>query len=424
MIPLFINIVILAVLSAVLFLRNRNEGIYRYYWPLLLLKVTAGIAVGLMYTYYYPPGDTFAFFEAGQKLAQLATTDPGAYLRYWLTSDPGIISLQYTWQPNVFFAKTVSLFNLLTANNYWLVSAYFSFISFTGLWMLARVLVSVFQGNRLIILLALFCVPSVTFWSSGLLKESLMLACISGIVAGFLYVFCGEKKWSFGRVLTVGILFLLLWKLRYYYAGLLFMSLCTMWATHYLSRRYNIQSFWRQLSMLCGLGLVLFLATSTFHPNFYPSRILQVMVDNHDALVDRSDSDRVIQFHHLRPDLISVIKNTPLALISGLFRPFLWEARSITLALAGLENLFLIVLIILSLIRNRATTDGKRRILAMGVVIYCLALAVFLALSAPNFGTLMRYKVGFLPFLYMVIMLNNPFFKSLLNIRGATGSGS
>jgi hypothetical protein len=37
------------------------------------------------------------------------------------------------------------------------------------------------------------------------------------------------------------------------------------------------------------------------------------------------------------------------------------------------------------------------------VITYSVLLCIFLALSTPNFGTLIRYRVGFLPFLLVLI---------------------
>jgi hypothetical protein len=47
------------------------------------------------------------------------------------------------------------------------------------------------------------------------------------------------------------------------------------------------------------------------------------------------------------------------------------------------------------------------------VVLYVVALCVFLALSTPNFGTLSRYRISFLPLLFLLITIENPLVKKV-----------
>ena len=54
------------------------------------------------------------------------------------------------------------------------------------------------------------------------------------------------------------------------------------------------------------------------------------------------------------------------------------------------------------------------RLLIATVLLFAVVLATFLALSTPNFGTLSRYRVGFLSPLVTVLLFSNPFIASLL----------
>ncbi len=42
----------------------------------------------------------------------------------------------------------------------------------------------------------------------------------------------------------------------------------------------------------------------------------------------------------------------------------------------------------------------------LALLLYTVLLATLLALSSPNFGTLLRYKVGFLPFLAYLLLIH------------------
>jgi hypothetical protein len=41
------------------------------------------------------------------------------------------------------------------------------------------------------------------------------------------------------------------------------------------------------------------------------------------------------------------------------------------------------------------------------ILIYCFVLCILLAISTPNFGTLSRYRIGFLPFFVFVLTYRN-----------------
>ncbi|TRX47989.1 hypothetical protein FNH22_29905 [Fulvivirga sp. M361] len=378
---------------------------------MLLIKCLAGIAVGLMYTYYYPGGDTFVFHERAGELAVLARADIKAYLTFWVTSDQGIIDLGYTWSPNIFFIKIVSLFSLFTGHNYWLTSLYFSLISFSGLWHLALLLSRQWSQNLLAVLLALFCVPTVLFWSSGLTKESLTLALIASILFTFLNDFLDIKKITFLGFLKVFLLFVVLWQIRYYYAGLLIVVIFASWVTRYIKTILRKEHLAGLLSIFCFSCFILFFAVSFLHPNFCMSRILEVIVENHDAIIMRSRPRGMIIFSELQPDIVSITKNLPLAFFSAFFRPFIGENASLIYLIPGFEGLALMVLAPWSIFQKQVQPDGRLSILIIATIAYCIILGCFLALSAPNFGALVRYRIGFMPFLYLLVMVNNPWLK-------------
>ncbi len=408
-----INIILLALLAYWLYRRTLFLTASRFFWPLLGLKLLAGIGLGLVYKYYYSSGDTYAFFNAGVKLAELAKTDFPAYLDFIFTSDSAIISLGFTWVPNILMAKITSLFCLMTGGTYWLVSLYFSLIVFAALWHLFMQLSDAFRENDLAIMVSLFIVPSVVFWSSGLSKESVLVTAMAIILSSFIKVHFNSQRFSLSDGIISIFTLVLLWKLKYFYAGVLVVMLSVFHFMKWLSGKFsNLNK--RQISGLTIISFFLLLAiTSLAHPNFYPSRILEVIIQNHDDIAAKTDPAGMIHFEELRPTVGSFLYNFPLALFSGLFRPLFWETYSILTFATGLENFILLSLTVWSLFHWPKWPQTNNLTLFISSVLYMTVLAVLLALSTPNFGTLMRFKVGFLPFFYLVVLYNNPFFSKL-----------
>ena len=95
----------------------------------------------------------------------------------------------------------------------------------------------------------------------------------------------------------------------------------------------------------------------------------------------------------------------PVALLTVNFRPFPWEAGGVLPAVAALEG----VLLILIVVRRRSQIwQGLRTWRANGMVITALltwfSFSVILA-SLPNFGLLARQRTQVLPFLFMLLCM-------------------
>src|SRR5688572_17474950 len=156
--------------------RSEKSSLRKFFWPALLLKLLAGVCLGLVYKYYYSIGDTFTYFQDGVRLASLATTDVTSYLSFlWAGDDsfPVWEELFYKQPRAMFLSKITSLFCILTADNYWMISAYFSAISFGAAWLLVKKICLSYKGVELSAIIGFLFFPSLVFWSAGLIKESL-----------------------------------------------------------------------------------------------------------------------------------------------------------------------------------------------------------------------------------------------------------
>lgn len=205
-------------------------------------------------------------------------------------------------------------------------------------------------------------------------------------------------------IALVGLVLLL--PLKYYWAAVFFPSFL---ASAILSRVPRMQKagVGTLLAAWCGLlGVLLWVAT-LLHPNFYPEHFLTVIKSNHDALVSFSADGLYIHYYQLEAKWGSMLLNAPWALLSGVLRPFLFEARSIFQALQGLENLVLLVLLVFGWHRWRLPTR-EHRLAWLATITFVIILCVLLALSTPNLGTLSRYRIAFLPFFVFLLLMNMP----------------
>ncbi len=403
---IFVNVLVIA------FLAWRGWKAYAstdsaVYWTGWGVRLAAGVSVGLVYRFYYTNGsDTFTFFEDASKLAQLFFDHPLQWVDVLLT---GIspVSLETVEPRSVFFVAIVSIVNVVTGNNYWIASAWFSFYAFYCAYQLVRVLDQVAPQTKWASRLSLLFVPSVVFWSSGIVKETLALGSIAILATHFISLLHGKrpKVW---QLLFIALHLFLLVSLKYYWAAILLPSMVASIVVFFF--RDRLMNFGSTVGWWLVVYLTITIVATFTHPNFYLDRLVGVVVENHDQYMRISNHDNVIHFTPLDGSWTNLVANAPLAWWSGWFRPSLFEAHSITGWLAAFENLALLVLLVWKMRRMRMPSR-EFQLMVIAAITYAIVLSVFLALSTPNLGTLSRYRVGFLPFLVLLILIDHPFLR-------------
>ena len=396
---------------AIGFQRSFVVDLQKFYWFAFFIKWFAALSLGLVYMYYYPGGDTWTYFEEAKKLSLLATSDFSQFRELFLASNDTstVTHFLYVHDRSFLFVKIVSLLNLVSGNNYWVTASYFSLVSFFSSWFLFIQLRRFAPDSTRAAVLAIFLFPSILFWSSGLLKETLAMAAVYYLTAVLIQLLCGAKV----RLMQWALVFLSVWigwSIKYYWLGIFIAAWLSCLFVFILTKNRKIS---QRKSGLGWLGLFLLLAAgaSFAHPNFHLERVMEVIVSNHDLSVLQSKGNDYIHYYDLLPTVASMAVNSPWALFSALFRPMPFEASGLPSVLASMENLIIFVLAVSYL----ASARKKSPPFVIPLFVFSVVLCVFLALSTPNFGTLSRYRVGFLPFMIFVFSLRNPLLNYLMN---------
>ncbi|MDX5348386.1 MAG: hypothetical protein LPK19_14210 [Hymenobacteraceae bacterium] len=416
----------LLISGIVLFLwqRENHQKLKPYFFPALLLKCACCIVLGLLYYFYYSGGDTYGFHKQASVLSDFAKTTPVPYVKFLFWSDAGSAVMREVLQFNEYtkalsLIKLLSLLNFITGYNYYLNGIYLSIFCFAGSWFLVRTIHRLFPETTGAALVAFLFFPSVVFWASGVMKESLLLGCIFALVAIALrFTYSRYKYLLLETVLALCCVFII-WDIKFFVGGVLFPVLLAWWLVSWLKQKTPaLRGAIKETVLFFVVLVTVVVVVMQLHPVLRSTNFLQQeIVRAHDLLLEKNVGQPVIVYQNLEPTFSSFIRNTPLALFSVLFRPLPGEGNSWLWWAQGLENLVLIVLFLFAIVSILNKKERSFELFHLALVVYIVVMAVFLALSTPNLGTLSRYRVVFLPFLVYLLLQNNYLIRFLGGFR-------
>ncbi|GAB4236337.1 MAG: hypothetical protein Tsb0034_10920 [Ekhidna sp.] len=360
------------------------------YYSALIMKLAAGVTLGLIFKYYYTTGDTFTFFDQAVTFSQLPTNQ---YLTELFTSS----NYEVTNSPRVlFFTKFLSFFALITNHSYWISTLYLSLISFFCSCIVVRELTSIYSNLRHIIIISFLYVPTIVFWSAGLLKGTLAFSALSVLIAYAISTYkLGEWQW---KKILIGLLAIfVLFKVKHYLliTFILFIGILAFLVLIRKNKRTKIAAI---VVLILAAG-----ATQLIHPYLRIDRLKQTLYDNNQAISQKTDAIDRLDIQLADPDVRSLLKVLPSSIKTGLFRPSIFDRTPFWGWLHKIENTLLSVLCIFSLlllIKEKPYIDWKLVIAGIAAI---MILSTMLAMSTPNFGTLVRYKNPMMPYFFLLV---------------------
>ncbi|MCS6822419.1 MAG: hypothetical protein NZ551_11195 [Microscillaceae bacterium] len=415
-----------------LYKQQKNSPLILIFYAALITKTLAGFLHAAVFFFYYREGDLIAYHHDSIVLAKYALKHPLRFLEFFIWNTyiplPDLENFTIYNQPRaLLMLKVNSLLYLLAGEEIILVILLLSTLSFWVTWLFTNELTSWFPNHKWEAYIAFLFFPSVLIWSSGINKECYALISIYGIlwiVFRWKRLGINLNKEFLGGILLLFVFTYWLFQVKSYYFIVLGLCLGGWGIGEYLYKTsLRLNKPW--IFPLLSIGIFLFF-TIVFFSNSYKDfsflGISQTIIKNHNVNYILSSSQGLIHFYKvgkeafitLSPTLESFIVNSPLALISALYRPFVWEAHNKLQLLAGIENL-VILLVSLQAIFLLFTSKihVKNIFLLVFALIYIILLAILLAFSFPNLGSLNRLRVSFMPFfLYLLLIVVLPIWRT------------
>ena len=399
---LVVNLLLIAFLLTLGYRRTKESSLRSFFWPGLLLKVSMGALLGLLYTYYYPGGDTFSMFESALRFKEIGFSSWHNFTDLFFRSAyEAYPDFQYAWIPSAFFIKILALLACITGDSYWLTGIYLSIFSFYGLWLWINLLTRLTE-NKTLAVVAGFLFPSILFWSGGVIKDALAIPALAVILAQFTRYFLGDRL-NPRHIILALVMFIILAITKYFMAAIILAVMLAIVVTRKLLRP---EVYWlKQLLVFAGSLVVIAGLVSLLHPNLWPTRMAEVIYTNYQAYLIASEPAKIIVYPDLKPGFISLISHMPQAIFNGLFLPLTIIKGSAISWLSVIENWILLSATLAAIFALPSVTKGNLRLLVWGGLTFVMISAGLIALAAPNLGTLARYKASYL-LVYMPLVLS------------------
>lgn len=376
---------------------------------LFALKALAGTAVWAVYTYAYPDrgtADIFKYFDDSRVMHEALWTRPGDYLRmlFGIGNDtPWFTDTYYShmnhwvrrWDSGLHNdAHTMIRFNavlrLVSFGHYHVHTVFAAAISTWGSLACYRALAARTHELKRGLLFSVFLWPSVLFWSSGVLKECLLMAGLGYLLFATIGSWRPEARWLRPIVIAGCVALLLLVKVY-----VLFCLIPPMIAFQWCRWRpeHAIKKYSAVLVAVIGGAMLV----GAFVPRADVLYILAMKQQDFVGLTREVPTGSAVVLPVLEPSLISFMANAPHALVNAFLSPFKVLGRGPLAGMGALESLLLVVLPLLALWKRRAwrAMDAAALLFALSFI---MLLALLIGWTVPVVGALVRYRVPMLPF--------------------------
>lgn len=404
------------------FARQKNVEIkqhpeYAYFLWGLYAKILGGVAFSLIYFYYYKGGDTISYFYSAVSMSKLAKIDFLDYLtvlfgdnsvenRRFFTPETGWpFGYMYFDTRTYMVVRVISVLALFTFDSYLVCTVVLASLSYIGVWKAFRTFVSYFPELQGKFAIAFLFMPSLIFWGSAILKDTFTLAFVCLWVSAADELFYKKRsRLPNGIALLVSGLAIITIKP---YIFMVLFPLTLVWLLYFPVVR--VKSTLVKFVLLPAMFITLVVGTVVVLQQL-EDKLDKFSLDKaiHTIEVTQNDMKRSEQYGANYFDVgefdgtwTGLLTKFPVATTAGLFRPFIWEARSVVMALSGLENLWVLLLAFFTVLKL-GPFFLFRSVGAIPIVLLCFLFALMFAfmvgITTPNFGALVRFKIPLVPF--------------------------
>lgn len=406
---------------------NKDPRIRKLFYRAFAFKIICVLAFTLLTEFYFKGGDTGLYYQATQDLRAAIKDNPD---NFWLAMETSKLTwksplFDYFYYDNYeddltynymlsranFTAPKIALIpSYIFGNSYLCISMLFGFFALGGAIRLFKTFHYYYPHLYRELGLACLFLPSVAYWSSGLLKDPICFGAIGFITYGFLNIFV-RKRQIIISVLWILLSGMLLIFIKVYILLVLVMAILIWQFAEFnkLIKNKTLRNIFAGLTFAGSIGvafLMLGYMTSMENAQQYQLDKLQGNIEYQQQMyaeIAKTSDDSHFEINTSNPVLMV------LGGVSATFyRPFPWEVNSVIMLLSFLES-FAFLLLTYGFMRWRGIKKfftvpfSEPRILMCFVFAFVFAVAV--GTASANFGALSRYKIPCMPFYLIMLIL-------------------
>lgn len=391
-----------------------RNPLYKWYRRGLLVKIGGAISVCLIYQFYYVAGDTTNYFITARAISNMIFKDASVFFdilggntnslnRSFFDAQTGF-PIYWGDHAAIFVSRLIVPLMFLSCQSFIVASMLLSWICYAGIWKLFLLFNDHFPTLEKQFAISCLFVPSVVFWGSGLLKDTITLSSVGLFTSYFYYCFI-RGNYNFKNFFYIVLSsFLLIFIKPYIFFALLPGSI--VWLSNEKLERIRsrfMKAIVAPLFIFSGVALGFFLLSQMsdvlglYSIDKVMERAVIANLDQKQEYYGGSSFD----IGEFSADPMSMLGKAHLAIAATLFRPYLWDVRNIVMFMSALENTYIMLLTAFLLFKLKFfgffTLIGKNPMLLFSIL-FSLFFAFSVGLATSNFGSLVRLKIPCIPF--------------------------
>ena len=396
----------------------------------LLIQFSTGFILYIIYTKFYPvryTSDIFKFYDDSLVLYNLFFENSADFFKILIgfNKDKDPILSNHLLEMNHWdssynnsfmnetrlLIKTNAILNIIGLKSYVFNMISFILIGFIGKLLIIKSVLKEFNlKNSKILFWSIFLLPSLLIWTSGILKEPLIIFSI-GLITFFL-----SHKIKYGSLnlflLILGSL--IIFKVKFY----VFICFLPALISFLISKKFIIKPYYTVFSFIAVI-IISIGVLSKFDSDINPVRVLSKKQHDFIRLADVFEAGSSFNLTPLEPNFYSFLKILPEGILNGFLRPYPNNINKPLQFYPLLENLILYTCLfyfLYKLFKLKIKIKFGFKNALWNCLFFVTMLFVISGIGTPVLGALVRYKVPGLLFLIISInLIYDQLYKSSIN---------
>jgi hypothetical protein len=380
-----------------------------------LAHLVSGVGQIFVYSVVYPGGDMTAYHYYGLPLANILRDDFSTFFPETLQA---FFHLDYRLPYELMGEGTTGTMAIVSV---WLMgllgdSLWACVLGVAVVSYFAKIAVYQFvkqefpRSEHRLTLIAMLLIPSAVFWTCALLKEPIVFCAFGPYFLGLRWLSQGRRHLPAIASMIFGSLFI--WLIKPYVQVALVAASLAYFGWKWFAPSGGFVPRLRTIVIAPVVGLLALTAAnnllairegeSVSSSLSYQRRVSSQAEGGSNFYLEDSSDDLGADSSAQQQLLLA-----PIALVTALYRPFVFEVKNAVQAINSLETLWLLVLSV-QILRRLGVRASLYRVLASPTLVFCAVFTLILALgtglATANFGTLSRYRAPMIPFFSLLLL--------------------